>query len=77
MGEDTQLSRLKKIINTDTFGTLNENIDILKSDINKLLNSYFELEKDAQLSVQPNENGDLIVSVTARAKRVKPIKIIS
>ena len=77
MGEDTQLSRLKKIINTDTFGTLNENIDILKSDIKKLLNSYFELEKDAQLSVQPNENGDLIVSVTARAKRVKPIKIIS
>ena len=76
MSKDTQLSRLKKIINTDTFGTLNENIDILKSDINKLLNSYFELEKDAQLSVQPNENGDLIVSVTARAKRVKPIKIL-
>ena len=64
MNKKAQLSRLNKIINADTFGTLNENIDILKSDINKLFNSYFELEDDGvTLNVTPNENGDLLVSV--------------
>lgn len=73
----TQLSRLKKIINTDTFGSLNESMDILKSDLSKLFSSYFEYDdKDFIFNIAPNENGDLTVSVVANVKRVKPIKVM-
>ena len=77
MNKKSELVRLKNILYRDSFGSLNDSYEILKSDIIKLLQSYFDIEEgDVDLIISSDENGEISICLSGKAKRVKGIKIL-
>ena len=77
MNKKSELVRLKNILYKDSFGSLNDSYEILKADIIKLLQSYFDIEdNDVELVITSDENGEISISLSGKAKRVKGIKIL-
>lgn len=76
-GGNGDVVRLKKLLRNGSRPMSTEVFEILKSDLTTLLSSYFEdLVTPVDLTVSPDDNGDLIVAFSARASAVKDLKIL-
>lgn len=74
MRKPDDLTRLKKIL----FGELNipdDGLALLKTDLAKLLQSYFELSDDGiSVSLEPDADGNFDIAITAKAKHIRELK---
>lgn len=69
-----ELVRLKKVLLSDSLKLPNGFVSVLKNDITAVLNSYFELTDETNISIEINENGVYEITVTARGRNAKKVK---
>lgn len=77
MKKNDQMTRLKKLLFNDYINIPNSAFEVLKSDLIKLLQSYFELrEGSVELDVDTDSDGNFSIRLTAEATHVKELKIL-
>ena len=69
-----ELVRLKKVLLSDSLKLPNGFVSVLKNDITAVLNSYFELTDETNVSIEINENGVYEITVPARGRNAKKVK---
>lgn len=76
-GVTDDLIRLKRVILTDSLKIPNGVVEVLKNDINGILNSYFELLEDGvKTDISVDESGIYRISMTAKASSARKMKTI-
>ena len=69
---DFAADRLKNILIKDKVKAQQGFIDVLKGDLFRLLNDYFELSSDIYVDLELSDRGDFGVYVSVKANRIKP-----
>lgn len=78
MKKTDDVARLKKLLYNDYLNIPNSAFSVLKSDIIKLLGSYFDLIDDSvSLKVETDGDGNFTIDVHAEAAHVKELKILN
>lgn len=72
--QSDELVRLKRVLLQDSLNIPNGVLSVLKQDISAVLNSYFELIKEANVSIEVHEDGVYGISITAEGKNAKKVK---
>lgn len=76
-GVTDELIRLKRVILTDSLKIPNGVLEVLKNDINGILNSYFEVTSDGvKVDINLDESGLYHVTLTAEATAARKIKTV-
>ena len=76
MKRDDNYLRLKKIINNDESGISESVYGILKSDLRKVLSSYFYMDGDVTIETK-NDSGQIKVAVNFTATGMKNVRVMS
>lgn len=63
--------RMRAMLARDKVGAPEGFTAVFSGDLNRLFNDYFDLEKEASVSIVPDEKGNFTVSVSATAKKLK------
>lgn len=64
-------ARLQSLLTKDKVQAPEGFTDVLKSDLLRLLNDYFELSSGVSVEIKLTENSDFDIRVNALAKRIK------
>ncbi len=77
MRKPDDLNRLKKLL----FGELNipdGGLELLKTDLAKLLQSYFELIDDSlAVTLEPDADGNFDIAINAKAIHIRELKFFN
>lgn len=76
MKTNEELIRLKKVLLSDNIRIPNGMLKILKNDISSILQSYFSISSDINVTIEVDQEGVYDISISARAESVKEIRII-
>lgn len=72
MRADKQIAnRMREILTKDKMGIKEGFFDILSKDMNNLLRNYFDLEKDAKITIEQSEQGVYKITVEGIASKIK------
>lgn len=72
MRADKQIAnRMREILTKDKMGIKEGFFDILSKDMNNLLRNYFDLEKDAKITIEQSERGVYKIAVEGIASKIK------
>lgn len=76
MKNNEELIRLKKVLLSDNIRIPNGMLRILKNDISSILQSYFIINSDIDVTIEVDDLGVYNINITAKADSVKEIRII-
>ncbi len=76
MKTNEELIRLKKVLLSDNIRIPNGMLKILKNDISSILQSYFSISSDINVTIEVDQEGVYDINISARAESVKEIRII-
>lgn len=70
-----ELSRLKAVIESDRLTMTNENLALVTKDVAAVLEDYFSLSKEPEISVTAR-NGEYIITIKSVAFAVKAFAML-
>lgn len=72
-----EMTRLKKLLFNDYLNIPNDAFEVLKTDVIKLLKSYFDIKDGSyKLDILADGDGNFNISFSAVATHIKEVKIL-
>jgi septum formation topological specificity factor MinE len=76
MQKDNTIVRLKRVLLSDKLNMPNGLIALLKKDLLKVFDSYFDIKEDLLVEIDGNADGEYDILIRGRSERIKSPKFL-